>query len=161
MKRLVEAGVAAKPIWMDIVEATRPPFAPVVITKVPEIIYPEDRLRSIYLQRNPQARRVPLNLKAKSIPDRHLADRFVTLQMQYMEEQGLSEEKAYEEADRVLVEYKRKMDQALEDQEMDGSLLNPDFTDSATRAYMASVTDSKRDQRLHQALLEQEAKERN
>ncbi|KAI0558987.1 Mitochondrial ribosomal protein S23 [Gracilaria domingensis] len=161
MKKLVDAGVVAKPIWMDIVQATRPPFVPVAATKVPEIIYPEDRLRSIYLQRNPQARRMPVNLKAKSVTDRHIADRFVSLQVQFMEEQGMSEEKSYEEADRVLAKYKDEMAEALDDQDMDGSLVNQSIRDAGARAFMASVKDSKRDQKLHQELVEQEAKERN
>lgn len=155
MKRLVSAGVIPKPVWMEIVEATRPVFSPVTVTSVPEIIYPEDRLRSIFLRRNPDAQRIPINLKAKTKEDRHISDRFVSLQMRFMEEQGLSENKAYEEADRVFAEQKEEMNRVLDEYDTIGSLVNPSIEDEAARAFMASLMDSKRDQKLHQALVEQ------
>lgn len=159
MKRLVSAGVIRKPAWMDIVEATRPVFSPVTVTKAPEIMYPEDRLRSIFLQRNPDAHRMPINLKAKSKEERHISDRFVALQMKFMDEQGLSENKAYEEADRVLAEQKEQMNRILDEYDTTGSLVNPFIEDEAARAFMASLADSKRDQKLHEALIERKQTE--
>lgn len=137
---------------MSSVEATRPTFEPVVNTRPPRIEYPEDRLRNIYLSRNPEARRIPVDLKAKSIPERHIADKFVSVQMHYMNEMSMSEEEAYNAADREL-----HLPQVSEGhaENLHGPLQNSAVTDEVARLYLASVRDSQRDQKLFRALVKQ------
>lgn len=152
LNNLVAAGVVPKPVWLDIVDATRPPFLPIASKRVRELVYPEDRLRSVFLLRNPETRRIPVNLHAESIADRHISDRFVSLQTKLIQEQGLSEDKAYDETSRILSEYKREMEEQSEEQDIAGPLSNPSIKDEASRAFMASYMDSRRDQKIHQAL---------
>ena len=153
LDQLINAGIARKPIWYDIVNATKPPFQPVSRTSVAEITYPEDRLRNIYLQRNLGARRMPVNLKAERVSDRHISDRFVALQMQLMSERGMSEDSAYAEAERVLAE--QMSEKQLELSDTDGVLDDPTIQDESARLYLASIKDARRDQAMHQALLNQ------
>lgn len=152
LNRLVSAGAVRRPAWMSSVEATRPTFQPIVNTRPPRIQYPEDRLRNIYLSRNPSARRIPVNLKAKSISARHIADKFVSLQMDYMNEKGMSEEEAYNAADREL-HVPHESTEPMEN--LTGPLQNSAVADEVTRLYLASVRDSQRDQRLFSALVKQ------
>lgn len=149
--KLVEAGVVPRPIWLDIVEATRPPFEPVTATKSRSIHYPEDRLRATYLQRNPEARRIPVNLLADSVTDRHVSDRFVAFQMRLMNEKNLSEEEAYKLAEETI--QKRKTDgEALLADNFSGPLRDSSIADETSRLYLASVRDSERDQKIYEAL---------
>lgn len=154
LSRLVNAGVVPKPVWMPIVQSTRPPFVPVSLVKSQKIEYPEDRLRSIYLRRNPSARHFPVNLKAKNISDRHISDRFVSKQMKLMQDEGLSEEDAYKVVSKVMNEEEARI---ITDHLADfrGTLTNRSVKSEVTRLYLASVKDSRRDQALHKALMEQ------
>lgn len=151
LSRLVAAGVVRKPIWMDVVEATRPPFEPVAVTKVPKITYPEDRLRSVYLTRNPAARRLPVNLNARTIPERHVADKFVTIQMRLMKEQSLSEDDAYNAAEK-LIEDEKRAQQLFFENILEGPLTDMSIQDQTARLYMASVNDSRRDQTIFETI---------
>lgn len=152
LKRLVEAGVVPKPVWMDIVEATRPPFQPVSVTKARSITYPEDNLRQTYLRRNPEARSFPVNLKARSVPDRHIADRFVSIQTELMKNQHLDEDEAYRSAERILKDEAVRMEDILRSK-ASLSLIDPSLSDETERLYLASVKDSQRDKALHGALM--------
>lgn len=152
LSRLVSAGVMRRPSWMSSVEATRPKFQPIVNTRPPRIHYPEDRLRNIYLSRNPDARRIPVNLKAKSIPERHIADKFVAVQMRYMNEKGMSEEEAYNAADREL-HMQHESKERVEN--LYGPLQDSAVANEVAKLYLASVRDSKRDQELFHALVKQ------
>lgn len=151
LTKLIEAGVVPRPVWLDIVEATRPPFEPVRSTKSREIRYPEDRLRATYLQRNPEARRIPVNLLAESITDRHVSDRFVAFQMRLMNERKLSEEEAYKLAEEAMQKKKTDADALVVDS-LSGPLEDCSIDDATSRLYFASVKDSQRDQKLYQAL---------
>lgn len=153
LNSLVSAGVVQRPVWMNSVESTRPPFEPIVSTKPGRIEYPEDRLRNIFLQRNPNARRIPVNLRATSVPERHIADKFVSIQMQIMDEDKLSEEEAYNAANRILNHPNSEADHAEDD--LYGPLSNPAITNESARLYLASVKDSQRDKALHRALVKQ------
>lgn len=153
LERLVAVGAVARPPWLASVAATRPAFEPVVRTRPPPLEYPEDRLRAVFLQRNPDARRIPLNLLARNVEDRHVADKFVSVQMRLMEEDGLAEEEAYNEAARVLNEEHLKMDG--DEQGLYGPLADDGVQDDAVRLYLASKKDSERDQALFRALVKQ------
>lgn len=152
VNRLIAAGVVPRPAWLNTVESTRPVFQSIRATKPPKIEYPEDRLRSIFLQRNPNARRTPVNLKAQSVAERHIADKFVAIQMKFMEENDMAEEEAYNAADRVLNVDNAEVGQ---DEELYGPLANQAVQDEAARLYLASVKDSQRDQKQLHALLKQ------
>lgn len=152
LSRLVKGGVAPRPAWMTAVEATPPLFEPVVQTKPPRLVYPEDRLRNIFLQRNPETRRLPVNLKARSIPERHIADRFAAIQQQLMHDEGLAEDDAYAAADRILNAAVLESNRISDD--LNGPLSNPAVKDDASRLFLASLKDSQRDQALHSALLQ-------
>lgn len=151
IKSLIKAGIMPKPIWMDIVEATRPPFKPIERTKTPKIVYPEDKLRITYLQRNPEVRRTPVNLKAKTIEERHIADRFVSIQSRFMQEQNMSEEEAYQAAmESINI---RHYDSTEDD--LYGPLSTSLNDSEAVRLYKASVADSERDKKLRKDFIEQ------
>lgn len=151
LTKLVQAGVIPRPIWLDVVEATRPPFQPVKATKSPPIYYPEDRLRATYLRKNPEARRIPVNLYADSIPDRHISDRFVSIQMRLMDENNLSEEDAYKRAEEIVHKSNVDTDTLVSD-DVTGPLEDPSIFDETSRLYLASVKDSQRDRKLYEAL---------
>lgn len=156
VNRLINAGVVPRPIWLTTVENTRPVFEPIRETKSRKIEYPEDRLRQIFMDRNPDARRRPIDLKARSIPERHLADKFVAIQRRFMEENDMAEEEAYNSAYRVI-----NVDaiQDGEKEEVYGPLVNQAVQDEAARLYVASVRDSMRDQKHFRALLKQTKQE--
>lgn len=158
LKRLVDADVIKKPAWMDVVEATRPPFRPVYVTKAPPIEYPEDRSRSVFLEKNRFARRIPINMKADAIADRHLADRFVEAQTKLMNQDGVSESDAYEATMQImksglLENHHNEMEGIY------GSLSNGDVMNEAARLYLASLSDSRRDRSMYQALKKQAIEE--
>lgn len=153
VKRLVNAGVIPRPVWLDVVEATRPPFQPKSVTKSFEIRYPEDDLRAKYLENNPELRRIPINLKAPTIPERHVADRFVTLQMKLVREKSMSEKEAYKKADEMINERKLNVDVLFSD-DLSGPLSDAAIENESARIYLASVKDSERDKRLHKAILD-------
>lgn len=149
--RLVNAGVIPRPMWYNVVEATRPPFEPVTVTKSSLIHYPEDDLRSKYMENNPEMRRIPINLKANSIPERHIADRFTSLQMKLMDEKKLSEEDAYKVADEMISNRQVDFD-ALCGDDLSGPLGDVTVENDSARVYLASVKDSQRDKRLLKAI---------
>lgn len=153
IKSLIKAGIMPKPIWMDIVEATRPPFKPIERTKTPKIIYPEDKLRITYLQRNPEVRRIPVNLKAPTIEERHIADRFVSMQMRFMQEQNMSEDDAYQATmESINI---RHFDSSTAEDDLYGPLTSSSSDNEAVRLYNASVADSERDIKLRKDFIEQ------
>lgn len=155
--QLARSGARAKgrPAWVSAVAMTPPQFEPVVRTRPPRIVFPEDALRATFLRRNPHARRLPVNLNATSIPERHIADRFVGLQMQLMREERMSEEEAYESADRIIcsevIESQRKGGSA----DAYGSLVDASVDDEEARLYLASLRDSERDKALHSAFVKE------
>lgn len=158
LNRLVKAGVIPKPIWMDIVSATRPAFEPVRSTQTKKIVYPEDRLRSKYLLRNPEARRVPVNLKAKRIEDRHISDRFVHTQLRLMREKNISEDMAYKEA-LDIINLKTIDHSEVLDSDLTGPLTNANVSDKTAQVYLASVRDANRDKKLFEELHSQTSSE--
>lgn len=136
--------------------ATPPQFEPVRVTKPPRLVYPEDRLREVYLSRNPSSRRLPVDMGARTVSERHVADRFVALQMQLMEEHGVSEDVAYLKAERIMAaETSKLLDVAKDD--MSAPLINESIKDPRTRLYLASFCDSQRDARLREVLVNQGA----
>lgn len=150
LSKLVEAGVKKRPIWLSAVEQTKPKFQPIVETKPPRLVYPEDRLRNKYLVRNPHARHIPVNMRAKSIEERHIADRFVSIQLNYMNQQNMSEEDAYHAAETDL---RAISQQARKEADITGPLQDMNISDQVARLYLASLKDSKRDQKMFHALL--------
>lgn len=152
--RLVKAGVMRKPVWSDIVDATRPPFEPVTTIRTKAIRYPEDRLRNKYFRRNPETRRIPVNLKARSIVDRHIADRFVTIQMGLMRERNISEEEAYSIA-KDMVNLNTVDTKADRGSDFYGPLSDPTIENETARLYLASVKDSERDKQLYDTICNQ------
>lgn len=152
VNRLISAGVIPRPAWQRTLESTRPVFEAIQVTKPPKIAYPEDRLRSTFLERNPDARRIPVNLKAKTIPERHVADKFVAMQTKFMQENGMPEEEAYNAADRVL---NVETAQVGENGDLYGPLVNQAVQDETARLYLASLKDSQRDQKQLRGLLKQ------
>ncbi len=132
---------------------TPPQFEPVTCTRPPKLSYPEDELRTKFLQRNPAARRIPLNLNAERMEDRHIADRFVGLQLRLMESEGLSEEDAYEKTNRIISsEVVHEVDKDLAEY---GSIIDPNIDDVQTQLYLASLRDSQRDSRLYHAFVKE------
>ena len=150
---MVRGGSTSKPAWFAAVKAFPPHFEPVSQTRPPKITYPEDRLREIFLKRNPQARRLPVNLSAPSIPERHIADRFVALQLQLMKEDALDEEAAYKAADRIICSEIIEANRRKKAGEDVGPLVDPSVSDEQARIYLASVRDSNRDKLLHAAFV--------
>ena len=147
VSHLARKGVIPRAPWMSAVEANPPQFEPVVRTRPPCLVYPEDRLREKFLQRNPAARRVPVDLKARTIPERHIADRFVSMQMRFMEEDNLAEEEAYEAADRMLCS--EIVASQSSNADFFSSLIDRNVTDDQDKLYVASLRDSQRDQKLY------------
>lgn len=148
-------GKNRRPGWMSAVEMTPPQFEPVVRTRPPKIVFPEDALRETFLQRNPHARRLPVNLNALTIPERHIADRFVSLQMQLMDEQNLSEEDAYQSADRIICSEVIESQRRGGSQDAYGSLVDAGISDEEAKLYLASLRDSERDMALHRAFVKE------
>lgn len=154
LERLVKAGVVRKPVWLDVVGATKPPFEPVIVTRTKAIIYPEDRLRRKYLQQNPEARRIPINLKARTAAERHVADRFVAIQMKLMREKKMSEQNAYKAARDIVSHQGIDSDLMFQD-DLYGPLSDSNILNETARLYLASVKDAKRDKKMYNAMLEQ------
>jgi len=140
-------------------ELTPPQFEPVRRTRPERLTYPEDGLRRKFLARNPRAQRIPVNLMAARVADRHISDRFVALQMRLMEGDGLDEDGAYVKADRIMrTEYLQKLDKrpsggSREDEY--GSLVDGEIKDEQVQIYFASMRDSKRDSKLHRAFVKE------
>lgn len=151
LRRLGPSGLGRQAPWQAAVAAATPEFEAVRVTKPGRITYPEDRLRSIYLQRHAGARRVAVDLKAKTVAERHVADRFVGWQMRLMED-GMSEEEAYSAVERRM---KKERGEAAG---VEGPLVDADLEDDGARLYLASVGDSRRDRELYRALVEQEVR---
>lgn len=147
LARLARQGTRAA------VAMTPPQFEPVVRTKPPKLAYPEDTLRNEFLRRNPAARRIPVNLNAGSLAERHIADRFVGLQVRLMESEGLSEEEAYDKTSRIInSELSHHVDRDLTEY---GSIIDPNVDNVQSQLYLASVRDSQRDTRLHRAFVKE------
>lgn len=94
---LVKGGVMHKPLWFDAMLAHPPP----VKVKGPKPIrlqWDDDRLRNIYLRRNPAATLQPkalfLDPTRPEASHEHEADTFIKKQKSYMRK-GASEEEAY------------------------------------------------------------------
>lgn len=147
-------------------ELTPPQFEPVRRTRPDRLQYPEDDLRRKFLSRNPRAQRIPVNLMAAKITDRHISDRFVALQLRLMNnaEDPLGEDDAYVKADRIMrTEYLHKLEETGEhastsdtEQHDDfGSLIDPEINDEQVQLYLASMRDSKRDSKLHRAFVKE------
>lgn len=158
IKNLVDAGVMPRPIWLSTVEATKPKFQPRYVKKVPSIFYPEDRLRSIFLIRNPNARRIPVNLHAEKVDDRHVADRFVSLQLKFMQQDGLSERDAYDVAQNLISQIPKQSQDY--DPALHGPLADESIQNEASKLFLASLKDSQRDQIIHKAYVKQSDSQR-
>lgn len=155
INHLIKAGVVRKPVWADIVEATRPPFEPVRATKTERVTYPEDRLRAKYLERNPEVRRIPVNLKARTLEERHIADRFISIQLRLIQEKNMTEEDAYTTAHDII--NLRTDDANMSADDLSSPLSNSSIQNESARLYLASVRDSERDKKLREIFLEQSA----
>ncbi len=149
------AGEGTRPNWMSAVEMTPPQFEPVSRTRPPRITFPEDKLRETFLRRNPRARRMPVNLTAASIPERHIADRFVALQMRLMNEESLTEDDAYQAADRVICSEIIEASRRSGAEDACSSLVDPSVEDEEAQLYLASMRDSRRDKVLHWAFVKE------
>lgn len=144
-----------QPSWMAAVNMTPPQFEPVTKTKPTRITYPEDAFRETFLKRNPHARRIPVNLMASAIPERHIADRFVMLQMRIMRDDKLSEEKAYEKADRIICSEIIEATRGSQEEGDFSTLIDPTIEDKQARLYIASLRDCQRDKMLHRAFVKE------
>jgi hypothetical protein len=157
LARLVRGGVASRPPWLATVEKVPPHFAAVEYRKPPRLLYPEDRLRDAYLRACPEARRHPLDLKARRRADAHIADAFVAVQLRAMREQGLSEGEAFEFARGAVaenVERGGRQAKVLEfsmGQEADEG---GDARSKAAQVFLASLEDAKKDRELLESLRE-------
>ena len=142
---LVRAGVVKPPRWLDAVRQVPPQVDLVERTRPPPIFFLEDRLRSRFLARNPEAQKIPIDLNAASRSEGHVADRFASLQAQYMEH-GKSEEEAYDLAASSIISGIQKSvgDLADDDQLTSDRAVSTD----AGRAFVASMKYVERDQRL-------------
>jgi hypothetical protein len=151
LARLVRGGVASRPPWLSAVEAVPPHFAPVEKIVPTRIVFPEDRLREKFLRRNPDARRAPINLKARFRSEAHVADRFAAIQLRAMRERGLDEDDAYKYAqDAISGDVKRAFELAAD---IDTRVLNAADSDDTAKLYLASLKESQGDQTLHEMLL--------
>lgn len=90
-------------MWFD-VAATLAPKMPPILTrkqrpKLKEIVFPEDRLRNIYLQRNPEGHLYPLRFFPHESTAEYMitspADVFVSKQIEFIQEKGHTENQAY------------------------------------------------------------------
>jgi hypothetical protein len=151
LARLVRGGVASRPPWLATVEKVPPHFAPVVVRRPPRLSYPEDRLREIYLRANPDVRRHPIDLKARSRAVAHTADRFVAVQMRAMREQGLTEGAAYAHAQQVLRESEARSKEQVATLQ-DALLSDSSAKDQAAKLFLASLKDSKADLQILESL---------
>lgn len=100
VSQLVKGGVIPKPLWYEAMLA-HPPPPKMQAEKPKRIEFPEDRLRRVWLRRNPEATMHPkaLFVEEAALPGshhEHPADAFVKRQMALMRK-GLSEEEAYRE----------------------------------------------------------------
>lgn len=150
--RLVQGGVAERPAWLATLEKVPPHFSPVTVRQPPRLVYPEDRLRERFLRENPEAKRAPLNLKARTKAEAHVADRFVAIQMRAMREQGLSEDSAREHAERTLQEATaRAVDLVKEVGVLAGEAEGSEKA-SSQRLFVASLEDAKTDKEMLEKL---------
>lgn len=145
--RAIRSGARkTQPTWMAAVNLTPPQFESVVNTRPPRIVYAEDGLRETFLKRNPNARRIPVDLNAASITQRHISDRFVALQMRIMRDEKLNVDDAYEKADRIFTS------EILQSTSGDvGSLIDESVQSQEAKLYLASKRDAQRDKLLYQA----------
>jgi hypothetical protein len=154
LARLVRGGVKSRPPWLAAIEAVPPHFTPAERFVPPRLVFPEDRLREEFLQKNPDARRLPINLKARSRMEAHIADRFVAIQMRAIRERGLDKEGAYEYAQTAISEVAQKSSQLAAD--IESNTLSPSEGDETARLYSASLKESLADQELHEKLLNEQ-----
>lgn len=150
LNALVRHGVMPRPPWMAVVEAIPPHFELNQNRRPPVLTYPEDRLRAKFLEKNPEFRSYPLDLKAKKKADAHIADRLVAIQLRAMTEQNMSESQAYEHAMKVAAEgLQRSTRQA---QEIGRIVSRTSEEDQAAQLFLTSLKDSMGDLELHNAL---------
>lgn len=159
LARLVRGGVISRPAWLATVEKVPPHFAAVESRKPPRLVYPEDRMRHAFLRKNPEARRDPIDLKARRRADAHTADAFVALQMRAMRERGLSEAEAYDYARDEFKDSqargKRRVSALHEAFRSDVA----DPRDRAKNVYIASLHDAEADKKILEALREESGRE--
>ena len=95
---LVKGGVIPKPLWYDAMRAHMPPLKLQKDAKPMRLEWEEDRLRKVWLKRNPSGTMEPKALFIDpSHPEanhEHPADAFVNQQIKYMRK-GYTEEEAY------------------------------------------------------------------
>jgi len=111
IKVMIKAGVIFKPVWFNAAVFHPPPNMYTGVIPAMErprpIIYPEDRLRNIYLERNrDKLRRSSFPLRFLPNESVHLsspADVFAVKQLEYMRA-GYTERAAYAKAERYLKE---------------------------------------------------------
>lgn len=155
LARLVRGGVASRPAWLATLEKVPPHFAAVDSRKPPRLVYPEDRLRHVFLRDNPEVRRHPIDLKARRRADAHTADAFVALQLRAMREQGLSEAEARDVANDSLTDSQARGTRraAALHEALQTDVVDP--RERAKRVFVASLDDAESDMKILEALHEQ------
>lgn len=152
LARLVRGGVASRPAWLATVEKVPPHFAAVEYRRPPRLDYPEDRLRLAYLRANPEARRQPIDLKARRRADAHRADAFVAVQLRAMQEQGLNEAAAFDFAQEATLKTEERGGRQIDALQ---SAMQSDGTDPRSKAaelFLASLDDAEADRELLESL---------
>mmetsp|Transcript_36746 Transcript_36746/g.86468 ORF Transcript_36746/g.86468 Transcript_36746/m.86468 type:complete len:216 (-) Transcript_36746:104-751(-) len=109
---LVKGGVMQEPSWFQAAKRSPPPVMPFSAPKPPEIVFPEDRLATIYMRRNPEHSSEHVNESvdaARAGRDKSRQYLFVNLWQKYIEK-GMPEEDAYTQVDKEFraVEEKAK-----------------------------------------------------
>ncbi|KAL4435585.1 hypothetical protein ABPG77_002548 [Micractinium sp. CCAP 211/92] len=105
----MKAGVMEEPAWMGALTRT-PPLPPGKPGKrPPRIVYPEDQLVEAYYRKHPEARLEPVDMSSFEPPT---ARRFALRQLALMQEQGLSQRKAYDIVEAEFAEERRQREAA-------------------------------------------------
>lgn len=141
---LVRAKIVPRPRWLGAVTEVPPQIDLVERTRPPAITFPEDRLRSVFLQRNPETRQLPIDLNTSRLEERHISDRFVALQQRYMDD-GNGEEEAYSLAYESLgntIQGEEGIELAA------GKGENATVDSESARAFIASLKYAQRDRKL-------------
>jgi len=108
----LKAGVISKPMWFDTM-AAMPDIAPVVPTrkttpKMKQIVFPEDKLRDKFLQRNPEGHLYPLRFLPFENTAEYMitspADIFASKQIELIQSKGYTENQAYVATEKWLKE---------------------------------------------------------
>lgn len=107
----VRSGMYSKPVWFDFM-VHHAPMKPVLpskgFIKPGKLEYPEDKLRKIYLERNPAATLYPLRFLPFENTAKYAitspADVFASKQIQIMQQKGMTEDEAYYETEKWMKE---------------------------------------------------------